>query len=61
MAQKCYVHVMFPLVLKKKKSLSIQMEEDQREEQNRSQPVEGLKKNEVDWLEKMLQIGAMLP
>lgn len=52
---------MFPLVLKKKKSLSIQMEEDQREEQNRSQPVEGLKKNEVDWLEKMLQIGAMLP
>lgn len=60
MACSCYVHSVHYHVLKKE-TLSIQIEEDPREERSRPQPVEGVRKVEVDDLEKAVQIGAALP
>lgn len=52
---------MYHHVLKKKDTLIIQTGEDPMEERSYPQPVEGLKKVEVDGAEKTLQIGAALP
>lgn len=55
----CYVQTMRHHVLKKE-TLAIQMEEDPREEKSRPQPIEGLKKVEVDGPGKDVQIRASL-
>lgn len=46
---------------KGKKSLSIQTEEDLREEMIHPKPVEGLKKVELEGSEKVVQIEVSLP
>lgn len=60
-AHNCYVLSLRHHVLKKgKETLSIQTEEDPREEKSRPKSVEGLKEGRSGWNEKECEIGASL-
>lgn len=60
-ARSSYVHSVRHHVFENKESLLIETENDPREEMSRPQQVEGLNKIEVDILEKVVRIGAVLP